>query len=214
MHNFNQVFENLNAYTNLYVFVYKYFSKESTCQCRKHKRHGFDPWVGKLPWTREWQPTPVFLSGEFHGQRSLAGYSPWGGKESQLSHRHDWATNTFTSTKSVFKMQKKKVMYLIYCYNGYPIWCYPKGRMSVQDWSVFICLHSVSLQTLPSTSRYSGGEMWLGLYRNIPEQTCGGSNKLQTSNTHRTETFSEHKQRSVVPNCSYLVLLKNSETWI
>ena len=82
MYNFNQVFENLNAYTNLYVFVYKYFNKESSCQRRKHKRHGFDPWVRKLPWTREWKPTPVFLPGEFHGQRSLVGYSPWGGKES------------------------------------------------------------------------------------------------------------------------------------
>ena len=41
------------------------------------KRCGFDPWVRKIPWKRAWQPTPVFLSGEFHGQRSLAGYSPY-----------------------------------------------------------------------------------------------------------------------------------------
>ena len=39
---------------------------------------GFDPWVGKIPWRRAWQPTPVFLPGEFHGQRSLAGYGPQG----------------------------------------------------------------------------------------------------------------------------------------
>ena len=39
-------------------------------------RPGFDPWVGKTPWKKEWQPTPVFLPGEFHGQRSLASYSP------------------------------------------------------------------------------------------------------------------------------------------
>ena len=38
----------------------------------------FDPWVEKIPWTRKWQPTPVFLPGKFHGQRSLAGYGPWG----------------------------------------------------------------------------------------------------------------------------------------
>ena len=37
----------------------------------------FNPWVGKIPWSRKWQPTPVFLPGEFHGQRSLVGYSPW-----------------------------------------------------------------------------------------------------------------------------------------
>ena len=47
--------------------------KESACQCR---RRGFDPWVRKIPWRRNWQSTPVFLSGKSHGQRSLAGYSP------------------------------------------------------------------------------------------------------------------------------------------
>ena len=40
-------------------------------------KRGFDPWVGKIPWRRAQQPTPVFLSGESHGQRSLEGYSPW-----------------------------------------------------------------------------------------------------------------------------------------
>ena len=39
-----------------------------------------DPWVGKIPWRRKWQSTPVFLPGESHGQRSLMGYSPWGCK--------------------------------------------------------------------------------------------------------------------------------------
>ena len=46
------------------------------CQCRRRKTCGFDPWVGKLPWRRKWQPNPVFLPGESHGQRSLACYSP------------------------------------------------------------------------------------------------------------------------------------------
>ena len=49
--------------------------KEPTCQCRRHKRHGFSPWVGKIPWRRAWLPTLVFLLGESHGQRSVAGYS-------------------------------------------------------------------------------------------------------------------------------------------
>ena len=48
-------------------------------------RHRFGPWVGKIPWRRAWQPTPVFLPGESHGQRSLAGYSPWGHKESDTT---------------------------------------------------------------------------------------------------------------------------------
>ena len=45
-------------------------------QCRSRRRHGFDPWVGKIPWRRAWQPSPVFLPGESRGQRSLAGYNP------------------------------------------------------------------------------------------------------------------------------------------
>ena len=47
-------------------------SKESTCQCRRHKRCVFDPWVRKVPWRRAWHPTPILLPGESHGQRSLA----------------------------------------------------------------------------------------------------------------------------------------------
>ena len=48
--------------------------KEPRCQCRRHKRRGFHPCVGKILWRREWQPTPVFLPGEFHDQRTLGGY--------------------------------------------------------------------------------------------------------------------------------------------
>ena len=51
------------------------------------RRSGFDPWVRKIPWSREQKPTPVFLPGKFHGQRSLAGYSPWGCKESDATKR-------------------------------------------------------------------------------------------------------------------------------
>ena len=47
----------------------------------------FDRWVGKIPWERKWQPTPVFLPGEPHGQRSLAGSSPRGCKESGMTHQ-------------------------------------------------------------------------------------------------------------------------------
>ena len=52
--------------------------KEPTCQCR---RCSFDPWVRKIPWRREWQPTPVSLPGESHGEWSLVDYSPWVHKE-------------------------------------------------------------------------------------------------------------------------------------
>ena len=56
--------------------------KESVCQCQ---RRGFDPWVRKLPWRRQWHPTPVLLPGESHGQRSLVGCSPRGRTESDTA---------------------------------------------------------------------------------------------------------------------------------
>jgi len=59
--------------------------QESVCQCRRCKRHWFDPWVGKMPWRRKWQPTPVLLPRKLHGQRSLAGYSSCGHKESDMT---------------------------------------------------------------------------------------------------------------------------------
>ena len=61
--------------------------------CRRCRRRGFDPWVRKIPWRREWQPQQVLLPGESHGQRSLEGYSPWGHKESDTTERlshHPW----------------------------------------------------------------------------------------------------------------------------
>ena len=63
-------------------------AKEPACQCRRHKRRGFDPWAGKIPWRRKWQPTAAFLPGESHGQRSLAGYSPGGRRESDTTEPH------------------------------------------------------------------------------------------------------------------------------
>ena len=56
--------------------------KESACNAGDLDS---DPWVGRIPWRREWLPTPGFLPREFHGQRSLAGYSPWGHKESDVT---------------------------------------------------------------------------------------------------------------------------------
>ena len=64
--------------------------KESACQCRRCRRQQrcrFEPWIGKIPWSSKWQPTPVFLPGKFHRLRSLVGYSPWVAKSpTQLSN--------------------------------------------------------------------------------------------------------------------------------
>ena len=58
---------------------------ESACRSGRCKRHGFTPWVGKIPWRRNWQTTPVFLPGKPQGHQSLAGYSLWGCKESNTT---------------------------------------------------------------------------------------------------------------------------------
>ena len=50
---------------------------EFACQCRRYRRHEFAPWTRQIPWRRKWQLAPVFLPGKSHGQRILAGYSPW-----------------------------------------------------------------------------------------------------------------------------------------
>ena len=75
--------------------------KEPTCQCRRNKRCGFDPWVGKIPWKKAWQPTPGFLPGESHGQRSLVGYSPKGCKELDMTEQLSMPTRIFLLIKNV-----------------------------------------------------------------------------------------------------------------
>ena len=74
--------------------------KESACQCRRLR---FDPWVRKIPWRRKWQPTPVFLPGKSHGQRSLAGYSPWGLKELDMTEQQK-EVHTLDSQPSVIAL--------------------------------------------------------------------------------------------------------------
>ena len=104
--------------------------------CQQCRRPGCDPWVRYIPWRREWLPSPVFLPGEFHGQRSLAGYSPWGHRESV---RHDWGTNTWIQLlgnlifnsivmSKGFKLQDFNLTIAIFGYYFYVtsnIWIFP-----------------------------------------------------------------------------------------
>ena len=78
---FNMLSRLVIAFLPRVALVVKKKKKKKTCQYRRCKTRGFDPWVGKMPWRRKWLPTPVFLSRESYGQRSLAGYSPQGCKE-------------------------------------------------------------------------------------------------------------------------------------
>ena len=73
----------LEQRTNCVLFV---ILKEPACQYRRHKRCGFESWVGKISWRRKWQTTPVLLPGKSHGQRSPVGYSPWGRRVG-----HNWS---------------------------------------------------------------------------------------------------------------------------
>ncbi|XDA81174.1 hypothetical protein R6Z07F_011148 [Ovis aries] len=70
----------------------------------------FNPWVGKIPWRRKWQPTPVLLPGKSHGRRSLAGYSPWGCKESGRTERlhFDFLLNFLLNNGSLALPHSKK----------------------------------------------------------------------------------------------------------
>ena len=87
-----------------------------TCQCRRHKRWMWVLSLGwKIPWRREWQLTPVFLPGESHRQRSLAGYSPWGHTESDTTEHTHTHTHThrlrqwFKNTRPVLRSMSKFV---------------------------------------------------------------------------------------------------------
>ena len=100
------VLKNFHIYhrTMLIIFVMLYviwwFSgKESTCQCR---RQGFNAWVRKIPWRRNWHPTPVLLPRESHGQRSPAGYCPWGRTESDTTERLHRITSLVLITGSLY----------------------------------------------------------------------------------------------------------------
>ena len=77
-------------------------------------RWRFDSWVGKIPWTRKWQPTPVFLPGKFHGQKSPLGYSLWGRKRVG----HDWAHSIHTRSKVGITTETEQNRRLLFTSSG------------------------------------------------------------------------------------------------
>ena len=79
--------------------------KESACQCGRCKRQGFDPWVKKFPWRRVWQPTPVCLPGESHGQRCLVGFSPW----HSTRVGHNWSKWAAAASRGMVKIYETTV---------------------------------------------------------------------------------------------------------
>ena len=102
--------------------------KESTSQCRRHKRCGFHSWVLKIPWGRKWQATAVFLPGKSQGQRSLAGCSLEGHKESDATeqlisraHTHSvYISVLLNSSHPLFPLLGPQVRSLRLCFYSCP----------------------------------------------------------------------------------------------
>ena len=115
--------------------------KDSTCQCRRHE---FSPWVGKIPWWRQWQPTPVFLPGKSHGQRGLVGYSPWG------CNSCTWLSNSAHTQESEIKLGGHFLLWL-YNYSKPKRVTFPNPK-----------------ETIFSKTMISGWWEWLGLESVLP----------------------------------------------
>ena len=103
-------------------------------QCRRYKRCRFNPWVGEMPWNREWQPVSVFLSGKFHGQKSLWGTIAHGTTKSQtqqsIAQSRQLVTHTHTHTHKykligILKLKLPWIYRLIWGNNLYlcNTWC-------------------------------------------------------------------------------------------
>ena len=101
--------------------------KESACQCRRCKSCGYNPRVGKIPCRRKWQPTPALLPGKFHGQRSLVGYSPWGGKESDM-------TEHSTAQHRVLTFDEVQFMNVSRCF-----WCIAYSTVLITKTPILYC---------------------------------------------------------------------------
>ena len=116
--------------------------KNLPAQCRTPE---FDPWIGKIPWRREWLPTPVFLPGESHGQRSLAGYSPWGHKESDMTEQLTLSLSFFMPTSEGFWFSMTR--------GRLNIWVFPNSFVE------FLILNGMVLKG-EAFGRWSGHKGW------------------------------------------------------
>ena len=105
--------------------------KELACQCRTCR---FDPWVLKIPWRSKWPPTPAFLPGNFHGQRSLMGYRPWGCKSQTWLRMHTYICTSMWPRAGEEIIKPQLLMLLLQC-GTYHLqilhhhwWCHKMGK--------------------------------------------------------------------------------------
>ena len=116
--------------------------KESACQCRRHRRCEFDTWMGKSHWKREWQHTPVFLPGKFHGERSLAGYSSEGHKELTWLSRH--AISDLRLLKSCLVIVTLYIPQSQQSHWPINVFAYLSHLINSEIWGVFLKVRTVS----------------------------------------------------------------------
>ena len=110
--------------------------EESVCQCRRHRRRRFNPWVGKIPWSRKWQPTPVFLPGISYVQRILAGHSPWDCKELDTTEWLRVHTHTHTHTHTQRRLRNSWFAYLPECTHNCWLATIMRGTDTKLCWTV------------------------------------------------------------------------------
>ena len=113
------------------------------CQCRRHR---FSPWVRKIPWRREWLPTPIFLPGKPDRQRRLAGYSPWGYKDLK-----DWTTRSSSTAKRFRACILMVEIATFNWYNSYKILVYK--IFFRRQWSWFLPLNISYWPYMPSSNK-------------------------------------------------------------
>ena len=115
--------------------------KEFACQCRRHRILGFSLWVGKIPWRRKWQCTPVSLPGKSRGQRSLVGYSPWGRKAQAWAteHAHSYPESREGKGEGISKWEASSHFKMFVLIGYLPVKIWAKTTMRKHTYSVYFC---------------------------------------------------------------------------
>ena len=148
--------------------------KEFSHQCWRCERCGFSPWIGKIPWRRKWKPTPVFLFGKFHGQRSLVGYRSWDPKELDATeHKH----TTIRTTGPLAKRSNQHPS--LEAFQNSP--CYPNKRH-------ILC--SLHLGNSKPCAR-NGNEEQIYIYYKLQDH----KRYLRMERNPKAETFEKHCKR-------------------
>ena len=148
--------------------------KESACKCRRCKRWCFHPWVGKIPWRRKWQPTPVFMPGKSHGERDP---TETGGLQPMESHE-SWirlSTTTMKSTLCSHLWMLLKIRYYTFkfstkCYKLF-VWFY-LIQFNFANWHLLspYCVPSLGWDNLREQNRQYSHSHW-GRLRNAHQKS-------------------------------------------